>query len=203
MSEAQDRILTMLEQGKITAEVADQLLATIGPDNDLDLAAVDTIRSEDEPGASVASAPDYSHFRRMWRIPFLIAAGSLLFSGLGLAFIYQAGERVATLGFFCVWSIFLLAFLATLLLLLARRAPWLHLRVEEQQGPRFAISLPLPLGLAGWILGVARRFVPKSQVAHLDTAEAFMAAMRDDPGREPIVIDVDDDDGGRVQIFIG
>jgi len=89
------------------------------------------------------------------------------------------------------------------LLLLARRAPWLHLRVQEQDGQRFAISLPLPLGLAHWIIAIARNFVPKDQAAHLETADSFVTAMRDDPRREPIIIDVDDDDGDKVEIYIG
>jgi hypothetical protein len=165
MSEAEDQILKMLEEGKIT--------------------------------------PNYSRFRRFWRIPFIIAAGSLLLSGLGLAFMYQADERVAALGFLCIWSIFVLAFVATILILLARRAPWLHVRVQERDGQRIAISLPLPLQIAHWVLGVARYFVPKEQAMHLETAAAFVSAMQENPDQEPIIIDVDDDDGDKVEIYIG
>lgn len=206
MNEAHDQILKMLAEGRITAEEADRLLTAVGPADDAALVATEAMAAEgldDEPIAAYAKPPDYHRYRGVWRIPFIIAAGSLLLSGWGLAFMYQADERVATLGFLCIWSIFLLAFLATILLLLARRAPWLHLRVQEQQGRRFALSLPLPLGLAHWILGVARNFVPEGQAAHLDTADAFVTAMQDDPEREPIIIDVDDDDGDRVEIFIG
>lgn len=206
MSEAHDQILKMLEEGRITAEEADRLLTAVGPERSVGQVAGDpviTTQLEDEPGPTQADPPEYGRFRGLWRIPFIIAAGSLLLSGLGLAFMYQADERVATLGFLCVWSIFLLAFLATLLLLFARRAPWLHLRVQEQDGRRFAISLPLPLGLAHWIIGFARAFVPDKQAAHLDTADAFVTAMREDPNRQPIIIDVDDDDGDKVEIFIG
>lgn len=206
ISQAHDQILKMLEEGKITAEEADKLLTAVGPEQRVGRVAGEAVITEldkDEPRMTEAEPPDYSRFRGLWRIPFIIATGSLLLSGVGLAFMYQADERVATLGFLCVWSIFLLAFLATLLLLLARRAPWLHLRVQEQGGRRFAISLPLPLGLAHWIIGLARNFVPKEQAAHLETAGTFVSAMRDDPGREPIIIDVDDDDGDKVEIYIG
>jgi hypothetical protein len=199
----------MLEEGKITAEEADQLLAAIGPERRASQVAgklVITDAPEQNPGVADAEPADYrsyGSFRGLWRIPFIIAASSLLLSGLGLAFMYQADERVATLGFLCIWSVFLLGLLATLLLLSARRAPWLHLRVREQDGQRFAISLPLPLGLAHWIISIARNFVPAKQARHLETADAFVTAMRDDPRREPIIIDVDDDDGDKVEIYIG
>ncbi len=206
MSDAQDQILKMLEEGKITAEEADKLLTAIGPEQRVGQVAGETVvraLPEDSPGAANVRPPDYGRYRGLWRAPFIIAAGSLLLSGVGLAFMYQAEEGVATLGFLCVWSIFLLAFLATILLLLARRAPWLHLRVQEQDGQRFAISLPLPLGLAHWIIGIVRAFVPEKQAGHLETADAFVTAMRDDPNREPIIVDVDDDDGDKVEIYIG
>ena len=206
MSEAQNQILKMLEEGRITAEEADKLLTAIGPEQQVGVVAGEAVVTgavRDEAAAAPAEPPDYSRYRGLWRIPFIIAAGSLLLSGLGLAFMYQADERVAALGFLCIWSIFVLAFVASILLLLARRAPWLHLRVQEQGGRRLAISLPLPLGLAHWILGLARNFVPREQAMHLETADAFVTAMQEDPNREPIIIDVDDDDGDKVEIYIG
>ena len=206
MSEAEDQILNMLEEGKITAEEANKLLAVLGPEQSVATVAGDAVVSdmpEYKSGEAPTEPPNYSRFRRFWRIPFVIAAGSLLLSGLGLAFMYQAGERVATLGFLCIWSIFILAFVATILVLLARRAPWLHVRVQERDGTRIAISLPLPLQIAHWILGIARNFVPKEQAMHLETADAFVSAMRENPDQEPIIIDVDDDDGDKVEIYIG
>ncbi len=206
MSEAHDQILKMLEEGRITAEEADELLTAVGPQQRVGQVAGDAVITDlpqEAPPAGPTDAAGRRRYRGLWRIPFLIAAGSLLLSGLGLAFMYQANEGVATLGFLCIWSIFVLALLVTLLLLLARRAPWLHLRVQERDGRRLALSLPLPLGLAHWIIGIVRRVVPSEQAAHLETAGAFVSAMRDDPNREPIIIDVDDDDGDKVEIYIG
>lgn len=205
MNEAHDRILKMLEEGRITAEEADELLTAVSPQQRVGQVAGDAIITDlpQEEPAGPAEAVDRRRYQSLWRIPFLIAAGSLLLSGLGLAFMYQANEGVAPLGFLCIWSIFALALLVTLLLLLARRAPWLHLRVEERGGRRLALSLPLPLGLAHWIIGIVRRVVPGEQAAHLETAGEFLSAMRNDPNREPIIIDVDDDDGDKVEIYIG
>jgi hypothetical protein len=78
----------------------------------------------------------------------------------------------------------------------------MYLRVEENDGSRFAFGMPLPLNLAGWIIRIARPFVPKDQAGHLDTAAAFVSVMREDPGADPIFIDVEDEDD-KVQIYIG
>jgi hypothetical protein len=63
--------------------------------------------------------------------------------------------------------------------------------------------MPMPLGLVNWSKKVARPFVPDKQIAHLETANAFVSVMKDDPEATPIVIDVDDEDGDKVQVFIG
>ncbi len=206
MSEAQNHILKMLEDGKITAEEADKLLAVLGPEQSAATVAGDPVITDlpqSETDQTHSEPVDYARFGHMWRVPFLIAAGSLLLSGLGLALMYQADQRVATLGFLCIWSIFVLAFVATILIVLARGAPWLHVRVQEQDGRRIAVSLPLPLHFAGWILGLASYVLPKNQAIHLETASAFVAAMREDHDQEPIIINVDDDDGDKVEVYIG
>ncbi len=92
--------------------------------------------------------------------------------------------------------------MATALLWLIRKAPWLHVRIQERDGQRFAISLPLPLSLANWGLKAAQYFMPPEQTAYLETAAIFVDEMKKSPDREPIIIDVDDD-GDKVQIYIG
>ena len=116
---------------------------------------------------------------------------------------YQSTGQVALIGFMCVWSIFVVALLATVLVLLARKAPWLHVRVQEKGGRRIAISLPLPLRLANWGINIAKFIVPADQSMYLEMAAAFMKQMTNDPDQEPIVINVDDDDGDRVQLYLG
>jgi hypothetical protein len=36
-----------------------------------------------------------------------------------------------------------------------------------------------------------------------EEADKLLTAMRDDPNREPIIVDVDDEDGDKVEIYIG
>ena len=203
MSEEQKRILNMLAQGSITADEAHELLSALGSAGDADdtgdLALPDP-KSESEKIEEIQ--PGLQRFRRLWRIPFYIAAGALLLSGLGLVLMYQSTADVAAIGFLCIWCIFLLASLATLFALLARRSAWLYLRVEETNGDRFAFGMPMPLNLVGWSLRIAAFFVPSKQLGHLETAATFVDAMRDDPDADPLFIDVDDEDE-KVQIYIG
>ena len=205
MGEAEKQILQMLEEGRITAEEANQLLSAIGPDQEVgEVSGEAVLKPVIDSEAGTEPPLNTDGFRnRFWRIPLLIALGSLLLSAIGLTLMYQAAGQVAFIGFLCVWSFFLLALLASVFLLLIRKAPWLHVRIQEQDGQRFAISLPLPLSLANWGIRAARYFVPQDQVAYLETAGAFIDEMKNSPEREPIIIDVDDDDGDKVQVYIG
>lgn len=204
MSEAEDQILNMLSEGKITAEEANTLLSALESDRAAGIIAGDPVlTSQVVSDADQNIPPDMSRFQRFLRIPLVIAAGSLLLSGLGLALMYQAAGQVALIGLLCIWSIFILALLVTLTIFFARRAVWLHVRIQEKNGRRIAISLPLPLRLANWVLTIARYYVPKEQAVYLQTAAVFVDEMRRNPDQEPIIINIDDDDGDKVQVFIG
>ena len=193
----------MLADGSITADEAHDLLSAVGESGGSGEAsdyAMAEPKSESEKIQEIQ--PGLQRFRRLWRVPFYIAVGALLLSGLGLYLMYRSTADVAAIGFLCIWSVFLLALLGTLVALLARRSAWLYLRVEESDGDRFAFGMPMPLNLVGWSLKIAAFFVPKKQLGHLETAAAFVDAMRDDPDADPLFIDVDDEDE-RVQIYIG
>jgi len=216
MGEAEERMLKMLEDGLITAGEADNLLRALDTGwsanaltRDVPVPGEGTKAGFYESGAYSETAgtrdapPEMDRFRRLWPMPFFIATGSLLLSGLGLLLMYQAAGEVALIGFLCLWSIFVIAFLAVVLVLLARRAPWLHVRVQEKDGRRIAISLPLPLHLANWGLNLAKYIMPKEQSVYLKTAAVFVDEMKRNPDQEPIIIDVDDDDGDKVQLYFG
>ncbi len=204
MGEEETKILQMLEDGTITAEEAETLLAALGQEEMGDGFVDQVVITPDLPDSTPNEAPpDMSRFRRFWQIPFFIAAGSLLLSAFGLVLMYQSAGEVALIGFMCVWTIFVLALLATLIILLARKAPWLHIRIQEKDGRRIAISLPLPIGLANGVFHIAKRFAPDGQAANLEMAAVLMEQMKNDPDREPIMINVDDEDGDRVQLYLG
>lgn len=194
------KILEMLEQGKITASEASELLDALGSGDDSE----EFITAA--PAEVTAAPPNMDRFRHFSQLPLAAASGLLALVGAGLVLTYEYAQGPATLGLLCLWTLFIIAALATGLAALAMRAPWLHLRVKEKAGKRIAISLPIPFPLVRIGMQIARGHVDQETLAHLDTAEVFLSEYDRSRGgarSELLVIDVDDEDGDSVQIFIG
>jgi hypothetical protein len=103
--------------------------------------------------------------------------------------------------FACAWLPFLLGLGLMALAWQSKTARWLHLRVHSAQARKFAISLPIPIRMAGWFL---RTF--KDRIHGLDTvpADQLLQALESTAAPEnPVYIEVDDEDGERVEIYIG
>ena len=144
-------------------------------------------------------------WRRWWMIPLWIGVGITVLGGLFMAWAFQASG----LGFwFICWSVFF-AFGLLILVLAAqsRTARWLHLRVKQKPGESpgtIALSFPLPLGLARWVMRVFGQWIPKTNGASPDDILTALDAVDETVSYEnPIYIEVDDEDGERVEIYIG
>lgn len=196
-------VLQMLQDGKLTADQAQELLSALEPTSQPPNSEDQAISGEIiQPG----DAPDMDRFRRFWQYPFFITLAVLIFVGLGLRSLYQSSAGAITFWFVCLIGVFILVFFLTLLAFMSRRSPWLHVRIKEKGSRKFAISLPLPMGLAQWAIRFARSFVPDAEQANLDFAAEFLKTAQDDlrdPKSDPLVINVDDEDGDQVQVFIG
>lgn len=204
MGEEEDRILQMLAEGRITAEEAETLLEAISRPPVVETGSGNlTVDDEIQEARPHTPPPDLSRFRRWWRTALFIVAGSAVLSGSGLVLMYQSREPVTLLGFLCIWPIFIISLFITILMLMTRHSTWMYLNVEEKGGSRFTFGMPMPLGWVKWGVRAARPFVPEKQAEHLETASAFASVMKEDPEAMPIVIDVDDDDGDNVHIYIG
>ncbi len=214
MGESEQQILKMLSDGIITADEASELLRTMKPNAEEQDAATEGAPDGEQSGyqevlegeiitpGSRQPPPELLQIRRYWYIPTLIAVGSLIFSGAGLFLLYQS-ENPAFLGFFCLWGIFIMALLATVLLLTSFRSTWFYLNVEEAGGTHIRFALPLPLSFVDWIVRIVRPFLPRALAPYIDTAATFVKAMRDNPESEPILINVDEGTGEKIQIYIG
>ncbi len=211
MNETRLRVLQMLQDGTITAVEAQELLDALDA-GETAVPELLTAKAEPDPEPLTGDIitpeppPDMARFRRFWQIPFFISLAFLLGSGLWLRSLYQRSDGAITLGFVCVWSIFIFTVLLTALALFSRQSPWVHVRVKEQHGRRIAISLPIPMGLAQWGINIARGFVSDSTQASLNMAAEFLAEARHNlgqPGADPLIVSVDDDDGDQVRVYIG
>ena len=204
-------ILQMLHDGKISVDEASKLLEAVSGaspaprETNHDSAA--SIKTNEPPPAI---PPDMGRFRRWSYIPFAIALALLVLAGGGTYALYlRTGGRI-TFGFVLLLALCILIFLVTVLALWATSVLWLHVRIrsapnKDAPATRFSISLPVPLTLAGWGLGIAHHFVDRDVAAHLDAAAALVDTMKESlgkPGTEPIIVDVDDGDD-RVQVYIG
>jgi hypothetical protein len=207
------QILQMLQDGAITADEAYKLLQAIEPSqSDPQRAPVlDTGKSPEADLSSVEpsfAAPTPAHlarFRRLSQVPFAIAIFALAMSGWGLYALDRQGDARITLGWVALLIVLVLSIVAAAATFWMMRSPWLHVRIWQSSGKRIAVSLPLPLTLAGWSIRWARRFVGEDAATHLDAAAGLLRIMRDDQSEkdaQPIVIDVDEKDE-RVQVYIG
>ena len=191
MSEEQRQVLQMLQNGVITPEEAAQLLDAL---NTPAPTRVTEPVFRDPP-------PDMKRLRRHWEVPFF--AGLVLLGVAGLC----VSSVSNTLLLICGWSLFALAGSITVIGWLSQWSPWVHVRIHERDGSRIAISLPLPLSLIDELVGLARplvrRFTDAETAENLDTAAALLTAFKGAPLDEPITVEVDEEDGDHVRVYIG
>lgn len=105
-------------------------------------------------------------------------------------------------GFWLSWIPFLIgvAGMATMF-----NTHWLHIRVRQAHGEkpeRIAISMPFPLGLVSWVFKTFPQWMPE-KTRGVDIGDILDEMNRGITKDQPIVIQVDDDNGEHVEIYIG
>ncbi len=198
MEDEKLQILKMVQEGKLDAQEAAMLLAALSESqtgDDTDQTPVEVLPPESRP-----PEPIETRWARFWIYP-LMAGGVLLLIGALIVGLVSASDG-AWGWLLCGWPLLLLGLLIFVLALWSRWATWMHLRISEQGKRKMALSFPLPLGLAAWVLRIARPFVPQLQQTGVD--EVILAVRESASKGEPLFIDVqDDEDGERVELYIG
>ena len=168
--------------------------------------AQEPVEGDVYPSSGTGSFPaDAEKWRRWWMIPLWIGVGIVAIAGLLMLWAYQS----AGFGFwfFCSGTFLAMGILVLVLAAQSRTARWLHLRVKQSPGqtPRnIAISLPIPLRLARWIMRIFGGFIPNMGGASAsDILMALDALEQSATPENPVYIQVDDEDGEHVEIFIG
>ena len=193
MEEERLQILKMVQEGRIGADEAAQLLAALDSPSPVAVDAPLGVERE-QP----ARAPD--RWARFWIYPMMVGGAVLILGLLLVTLAYTTGA--AAFWLLCGWLPLILGLVVVLLALWSRRATWMHLRISEEGQRKMALSFPLPLTLAAWGLRVAQPFVP--QLAETG-ADDVIIALRDSARQgEPLFIDVQDDEKGeRVELYFG
>jgi hypothetical protein len=191
--EEQLEILKMVEDGRISAGEASSLLAALdGPGEEVVLEAV--------PPAEPRLDPAAARWANFWIYPTMVGGIILILGAVVFGLIYSS--RAARGWLLCGWLPMLLGLAVVLLAWWSQRATWLHLRISEEGRRKIALSFPLPLTLAAWVLRIAQPFVPQLEDSGVDD---LIIALRDSASQgEPLFIDVEDDEQGeRVELYIG
>lgn len=214
------QVLKMIEEGRVTPEEGLRLLQTLEqnpaedesrptqpeavPHPEQGSGPVDT-----EAGPGSVPDPDVSRgveiTRRLWLfIPLVIGTLVTVLGG----WIMYANMHPSSFNawFYCLGLPVVLLGVAILVGGSASQAArWIYLRVEQKPGehPRYIVlGFPLPLGLAAWILRNFGHFIPNMDQTTVE--EIFMVLGQATSSDSPLVVNVDEGDGGnRVQVYLG
>jgi hypothetical protein len=207
------QILKMIEDGKITAEEGLKLMRALGeePEDDgvAELPAGDEIPSFImEPGGEAEGEkktdPEFdrkvNRFRSLWTIPLWIGV-AITVAG---AYWMYASMQAAGFGFwfYCAWLPFLLGVLAVAVAFSSRTSRWIYVNVKQKPGetPQ-RIVIAFPLSLVSWLMVFAKGKIPEHQRGAMD--EVMGAVFNSTKSSEPLMVDVHEEDGEHVQVYIG
>lgn len=192
MSNEQDKILSMVEEGTISAEEAQGLLA-----------AMDESLEGVGAAASPATMPTQGTYADYWRAGF---TRSLAVFGAGLvtlSFLRRVRGPLAGVGRMFAWPAVIIGGVGALLSYLSRNSPWLHVDVESADGQKVNLHLPLPLPVARKALETARQQVTDEEAQQQIAAAAeFIDAAQSGEIKDPLTVDLQDGEG-TVRIYLG
>ncbi len=213
-SEERQKILQMVEDGKITASEALSLIKELEQDSDeeeseaFQAEAGASFGTEAGPASESESASELeqtaARVRGLWQIPLWIGIAITVLSALGIYSALHSGGY--NFWFYCLWFPFMLGVLVMALAGWSRSAHWLFVNVQRpphEDGPkRIFLGFPLPLGLAGWFLRTFGNRFHGLRNTNVDEVVEAISISRSI--KEPLIVNVNEgDDGERVQVFIG
>jgi hypothetical protein len=205
-SEERRKILQMVEEGKISADQAADLMRAL--DADSVPAEMKVIQAESGPGFEGSDAPEFeevkSRARRFAMIPLWIGVFVAVLSAWGIYTVQQ--NSGLNFWFFCLlFPLFLGVFLIALGAG-GQGSKWLYVNVDRREAhdwpQNITLGFPLPLGLTAWFLrnfGHNLRGMGKTNVDEI-------IQLLDATGKSgaPLIVNVNDDkDGEHVQVYIG
>ena len=215
-SEERQKILQMVEEGKISEEDAASLMRALDEDAEDAGAEMEVIQPEPSSGwendasgeTRRTAAPEFDQIkmraRRFALIPLWVGVVVTVFSAWAIYAIQQ--NAGVNFWFYCMILPLMLGVLLIALGSGGRSARWIYVDVDRRDakpgdGPRrITLGLPAPLGLLGWFFSTFGQNIEGMgegkgrAIAHL-----MEAAMTSD---EPLMVNVDDDDT-HVQVYIG
>jgi hypothetical protein len=207
-SEERRKILQMVEQGKISAEEAADLMRTIDEDYIEAPAELPDAGASSGFEGSESSAPEFEEVkaraRRFAAIPLWIGVGVAVLSAWGIFTIQQSAG--VNFWFFCLMFPLMLGVLLIALGSAGQGSKWLYVNVDRRYADDWpknvTFGFPIPMGLTAWFMRTFGHNLHGMNKAQVDgIVEVLDATNKSD---DPFIVNVDDDDDGdRVQVYIG
>jgi hypothetical protein len=201
------QILKMVEEGKITPEQAVALMNALNDPVEEDVPPSDEPASQPEPEqAHPEPDPEFDRkigrFRQLWVIPLGVG---VIATVLGAYWMYSAMLKSGFgFWFLCSWVPFALGVVVVALSAVTKNTRWIYVNVKQKPGERpqrIVIAFPIPISLLRW--GI-KNFGHNIPVEHREQADIAMKAIfEEDAFKEPLFVDVHDEDGEHVQVYIG
>jgi hypothetical protein len=200
MDEAYLEILRMVESGTISAEEAEMLWDALEAGSEQVIRTTNGTATGWEVMADQVETwspkpPDWA--QQAWLIPLTGGVLLVALAGMANALLMGDGSRLGWLA--CTLPLMLLGALVIALAWWSRTDRWLHVRVRNHD-TRFRISLPLPLRPVAWLARLVRPFVPQMHDIPVDEMILALAEMEEEG---MLGVEVNDDDGGEVQVCFG
>jgi hypothetical protein len=208
-SEERRKILQMVEQGKISAEQAATLMRAL--ESDAAEAEIEVV----EAGSTFAfeggksSAPEFedvkARARRFAMIPLWVGILVAVLSAWG---IYGIQQNIGmNFWFYCLLAPLFLGVLLIMVGAGGQSSRWLYVNVDRRNAddwPRnITLGFPLPLALTSWFLRTFGHNIQGMKNTNVDDIIQILDATG--KSGEPFIVNVndDDEDGERVQVYIG
>ena len=204
-SEEKKKILQMVENGKITAEEAMNLIKTLEETPAED--DIEIIETEAGPEGERSAGPEFEEIKarakRFAMFPLWIGVG---FTVLGAYWMFALVQN-ANYGFwfFCAWFPLLLGLLVIALSAGGMNSRWLYVNVDQRKGEwpqHITLGFPIPLGIISWSLRNFGHFIRGMDRDNID--EILIALSLADNLDDPLIVNVDEGEHGeQVQVYIG
>ena len=199
-------ILKQIENGEISLEEASKLLSDLEEVEEIPktepevLVADKIISSENYPGAE-NEKPAWAFV--FWAIPLILGLILTVFSSTwlyqnyqssGLGFKFWLSWIPFSIGVFLIyfgWSI--------------QKARWIHINIKQPKGEspqRIFLAFPIPFQFIGFVMKIFKNKY-SSKMSNMDVEEILRSVDDHIKKDEPLFVNVDDDDGTKVEIYIG
>ena len=194
-------ILDKIDRGEISAEEGIALMGEQSqePAAEGELSPASEYAEYQEPPK--ISEHEIAKWKRWWQIPLYVGAAITGFSALWMNSAHQA----APFGFwfFCAMLPLFSGLALIALSWQSRSGTWLHVRIKQTEDTphRIAISFPRPIKISAWGLRTFGYMIPGLGETSLD--EVILALDKTAKDGAPLYVQVDEDDGTQVEVFIG